>query len=284
MNAISMQNVSKHFELFSLQNLSFELPAGTICGLVGENGAGKSTTMRILLGTLAPDQGVAHVLGIDSSTAAFSATRQDIGVVQDELGIPDSYTAHTIDTLMGKFYHHWDRTRFQTLCSDFQLPMDKPVGKLSRGMQMQVSMARALSHHPKLLVLDEATSGLDPMMRNQILDLLLEFIQTEDNSVLLSSHILSDLEKVCDSIAFLHQGKLLFHAPKDDLLDTLAIFQGTKAQMEELDSSAILGVTHSEFGGCTALVYRGRVPTSFPLTKPTMEQVMLLTIQGGTKR
>ena len=230
MNAIELSHVTKHFPGFTLQDLSLTVPSGTICGLVGENGAGKSTTIRLLMGALRPDSGTCTVLGADSAAPEFLSLKEDIGVVLDEAYFPESLNALQVGGVMAKTYRRWDGKQYQNYLTRFGLPEKKPFKDFSRGMKMKLAIAVALSHSPRLLVLDEATAGLDPIVRDEVLEIFNEFTREEDHSILISSHILSDLEKLCDYIAFLHQGRLLFCDEKDRLLEEYGIFVGTGEQ------------------------------------------------------
>ena len=218
-NAIELNHISKSFGEFSLKDVTLAVPAGTICGLVGENGAGKSTLIRILMGALRPDSGTAAALGVDVSAPEFLNAKEDIGVVLDEGCFPETLTAPQVGRVMAATYRRWEQDTFDAYCRRFALPEKTAFKDYSRGMKMKLTIAVALSHQAQLLVLDEATAGLDPIVRDEILELFNEFTRDETHSVLISSHILSDLEKLCDYIAFLHQGRLLFCEEKDALLE-----------------------------------------------------------------
>ena len=198
MNAIQLSHINKSFGDFAIRDLCLEVPSGTICGLVGENGAGKSTTIRLLMGALRPDSGSARVLGSDVSSPEFRAVKEDIGVVLDEAYFPESLNAVQVGRIMAGTYRRWDQGRYDGYLKRFDLPLKKQFKDFSRGMRMKLAIAVALSHQPKLLVLDEATAGLDPIVRDEVLDLFNEFTREEDHSILISSHILKDLEKLCD--------------------------------------------------------------------------------------
>ena len=217
-NAIELKHIEKSFGEFTLRDVSLSIPTGTICGLVGENGAGKSALIRILMGALRPDSGAAVTLGADVSAPDFLRVKEDIGVVLDEGCFPESLTAPQVGKIMAATYRRWEPETFSAYCKCFALPEKTAFKDYSRGMKMKLTIAAALSHQAKLLVLDEATAGLDPIVRDEILDLFSEFTRDETHSVLISSHILSDLEKICDYVAFLHQGQLLFCEEKDALL------------------------------------------------------------------
>lgn len=217
MNAIECRNLTKAYRGFTLDHLTFSLPAGCILGLVGENGAGKSTTLKLLMNAISRDEGQVSLLGVDNQSPEFLQTKQDIGVVLDEACLPEVITPRETGKLMALTYTRWDQGLYEQYLARFALPKDKKFKELSRGMKMKLAIAAALSHGAKLLLLDEATSGLDPVVRDDILDLFLEFVQEEDHAILVSSHITSDLEKVADYIVFLHQGRVVFCKPKDEL-------------------------------------------------------------------
>ena len=283
MNAIELSHVTKHFPGFTLQDLSLTVPSGTICGLVGENGAGKSTTIRLLMGALRPDSGTCTVLGADSAAPEFLSLKEDIGVVLDEAYFPESLNALQVGGVMAKTYRRWDGKQYQNYLTRFGLPEKKPFKDFSRGMKMKLAIAVALSHSPRLLVLDEATAGLDPIVRDEILELFNEFTRDETHSVLISSHILSDLEKLCDYIAFLHQGRLLFCEEKDALLEQYGIFNDTAEQAEALMPEAIVSMETTPYGGVRALVRRELAPAGFQLEKPTIEDIILFLVKGEKK-
>ena len=281
MNAIELSHVTKHFPGFTLQDLSLTVPSGTICGLVGENGAGKSTTIRLLMGALRPDSGTCTVLGADSAAPEFLSLKEDIGVVLDEAYFPESLNALQVGGVMAKTYRRWDGKQYQNYLTRFGLPEKKPFKDFSRGMKMKLAIAVALSHSPRLLVLDEATAGLDPIVRDEVLELFNEFTREEDHSILISSHILSDLEKLCDYIAFLHQGTLLFCDEKDRLLEEYAVFTGTAEQADSLRREAVVGRVSSGLGGARCLVRRSEVPPTLELERPTVEDIILFLVKGA---
>lgn len=281
MNAIELSHVTKHFPGFTLQDLSLAVPSGTICGLVGENGAGKSTTIRLLMGGLQPDSGTCTVLGTDAASPEFLAVKEDIGVVLDEAYFPESLNALQVGDVMARTYRRWDGKQYRNYLTRFGLPEKKQFKDFSRGMKMKLAIAVALSHSPKLLVLDEATSGLDPIVRDEVLEIFNEFTREEDHSILISSHILSDLEKLCDYIAFLHRGQLLFCEEKDTLLEEYGIFVGTADQADSLLPEAVAGREDAGMGGVRCLVRRSLVPPTLELERPTVEDVILFLVKGA---
>ena len=201
-SAIEVRGLCKHYRDFSLRDVSFTVPGGSIMGFIGENGAGKTTTIKSILGLLHTDGGSISVLGRDPVTDR-RAIGQDIGVVLDGSFFYEGMRAKDISAVMSRLHSRWDKESFASYCKRFALPMEKPFKEFSKGMRAKLALTTALAHHPKLLVLDEATSGLDPVVRSEMLDLFLEFIQDEEHSILLSSHITSDLEKVADYITFI---------------------------------------------------------------------------------
>ena len=283
MNAIELSHISKSFGGFAIRDLCLAVPSGTICGLAGENGAGKSTTIRLLMGALQPDSGRAAVLGVDTSSPEFLSVKEDVGVVLDEAYYPEVLNAAQVGKVMAKTYRRWDAEQYNAYLQRFGLPLKKAFKDFSRGMKMKLAIAVAMSHSPKLLVLDEATAGLDPIVRDEILDIFYEFTRDETHSVLISSHILSDLEKICDYVAFLHQGQLPFCEEKDALLERYGILNDTAEQAEALRPEAIAAKTATPYGGVRALVRRALAPVGFRLEKPTIEDIILFLAKGETQ-
>ena len=281
MNVIELSHIQKSFGDFAIRDLNLTVPAGTICGLVGENGAGKSTTIRLLMGALRPDAGAARVLGADVSSPEFLQVKEDVGVVLDEAYFPESLNAVQVGKIMAATYRRWDQAAYDGCLKRFDLPGNKQFKDFSRGMRMKLAIAVALSHQPKLLVLDEATAGLDPIVRDEILDIFNEFTREEDHSILISSHILSDLEKLCDYIAFLHKGQLLFCEEKDRLLEEHGIFEGSRENLDCLLPEAIVAREENRYGGVRALVKRELAPAGFHLEKPTVEDIVLFLVKGA---
>ena len=267
MNAIEIRNLTKHYVGFSLEDLNLTLPSGCIMGLVGENGAGKSTTIRMLLGMARPDGGEITVFGQKMD----SGLRERIGVVLDEPGYPGCMTAAQIGKMLSGLYRGWEKGTFDGYLTTLRIPADKPFKDFSKGMKMKLCLAAALSHGAKLLILDEATSGLDPVVRDELLDIFNDFTRDEGNSVLISSHIVSDLEKICDYIAFLHRGKLMLCREKDELLNEFTFVQGSK---EEIDALAPIGRRDGRFG-TEAIVRRNAVPEGMKTSPITIEDLFV---------
>lgn len=283
-NALELWHVSRRLGDFELRDVNLTLPKGCILGLVGENGAGKSTTIRLLTGELWPDSGTVSVLDAEPGSPDFRSVKERLGVVLDDAWFPEILNARQVGTMMAMTYESWDAELYESYLARFALPREKNFKDYSRGMRMKLAIAVALAHRPEVLLLDEATAGLDPIVRDEVLEIFNEFTREEDHSILISSHILSDLEKLCDYIAFLHQGKLLFCQEKDRLLETYGLFVGTRQQAEELAEDAVLAREDSGFGGVRAIVRRDAVPACLPLEKPTVEDIILAMVRKEQKR
>lgn len=277
MNALEIKNLSKSFTGFKLDNLNLTLPSGCIMGIVGENGAGKSTTIKLILDMLHKDSGTITIMGKDNKDN-LKLTKEDIGVVMDEVGIPECLTAKQVGKIMRCTFRNWNDDVYATYLQKLSLPTGKPFKKFSRGMKMKLGIAIAMSHNPKLLLLDEATSGLDPVVRDEIVELFNEFTRDENHSILISSHIVSDLEKLCDYVAFLHKGKLLLCEEKDRLLEEYGIIHCTADQLIELDANAIKRKKESAYG-VEAIVLRKAVPSSFNITPISIEELFVFMVK-----
>lgn len=240
-NILELQNVCKKFPKsdFGLDNVTFSLPYGAILGFVGENGAGKTTTIGCILNTISKDSGTIKLFGramLDQDTGL----REKIGVVYDGDNFPNYWTAGQLSQIMDGFYKQWDPSLFMKYLEEFRLPARQKIKHFSRGMAMKLAIAAALSHHPQLLILDEATSGLDPALREEMLDVFLDFVQEENHSILLSSHITSDLEKIADYIAFIHNGKLIKMVSKNELVYHYAVMRCKESQFLEIDADDMI--------------------------------------------
>ena len=270
MNALEIHGLTKRRGGSALQGLELTLPAGCIMGLIGENGAGKSTTIRLILDSLRRDSGTVAVYGKDNR-ALTALEREDIGVVLDEVGLPEYLNAAQIGRMMAGIFTRWQPEVYAEYLRRFGLPADKPFRDYSRGMKMKQGLAAALSHQPKLLLLDEATSGLDPVVRDEILTIFEDFTRDESHAVLLSSHIVSDLEKICDYIAFLHRGRLLLCEEKDRLAEEYGILRGGA---DGLDPAAVCGKRVTPYG-TEYLVRRGAVPAGTTLGQVGIEELFV---------
>ena len=218
-STLILKNVNKKYEKsnFAIKDISFSVPEGSIVGFIGENGAGKSTTMNCILNVIKRDSGTIEIFGREMTDEAIDI-RENIGVVYDSNNFPEYLTAKQLADILRRIYSKWDDFCFEQFLRRFGLPESQKIKRYSRGMSMKLAIAVALSHDSKLLILDEATSGLDPIMRDEILDVLLEFVKQENHSILLSSHITSDLEKIADYIVFIHNGEIILNKTKDELI------------------------------------------------------------------
>ena len=282
MNAIEISGLCKSYDDFELQDINLVLPEGSILGLAGENGAGKSTTIKLIMNAVERDRGSITVLGVDNRTKEFTDLKNDIGVVLDEAYFPDVLTAKKVCTVMRNTYRNWSDAAFWDYIGRFSLPKEKKFKDFSRGMKMKLAIAVALSHDPKLLVLDEATGGLDPVVRDEILDIFEEFTRDEHHSVLLSSHIVSDMEKICDYFAFIHKGRLVLCDEKDKILSDYAVIKLPKSELAGLPQEAVYGVKETPYGA-EALVERSRVPETFSFEHTTLEDIILFLAKEGKR-
>lgn len=278
MNAIKVEKLQKNYANFSLKNISFTLPSGTIMGMVGQNGAGKTTILRAILRMINKDEGTVEVLG-HADLKSIPSLKEKIGIVMDNEGMPSYLKAPEIGRMMASIYQQWDMELYIRLCNKLKVPMETLFKDLSRGNKMKVMIICALSHHPDLLILDEATSGLDPLVRDEILDLLLEFTRNEEHSVLMSSHIVSDLEKACDYILFIEDGQLIFEEEKDRIYEKYGRVQCTYDQYLALDPASVLGKRENRYG-VDVFMERSAVPKELTATTFDLEDLFIYMIKG----
>lgn len=280
-NSILVRELCKTFPGFTLDHVSFNVPKGRIVGFIGENGAGKSTTIRLILDELKKDGGTVEVLGADHCDPSV---KEQIGVVFDECNFPDIFTVKNIEKTLSGVYRTWDSGLFHRYLERFLLPDNKPVGSFSKGMKMKLSILCALAHKPKLLILDEATTGLDPVVRDEILDLFLEFIQDEEHSVFFSSHITSDIQKVADYVILIHQGKVIFEEQKDDLVYRYGIARCGKQAFAGIASGDYL--IHRTTNVSEEMLVRDRDAVKrkyrdLIVDHASLEDIMLFYVKGG---
>lgn len=277
MNALEIRDLSKSYKGFSLDHLNLTLPSGCIMGLIGENGAGKSTTIKLILDMISKDSGSITILGRDNRDN-LRLTKEDVGVVLDEVGLSECLTAKQVEKIMRSTFQNWNQEVFETYLKRFDISEHKRFKEYSKGMKMKLGIAVALSHQAKLLILDEATGGLDPVVRDEVLDIFCEFTRQEDHSILISSHIVSDLEKICDYIAFLHKGKLLLCEEKDLLKEQYGIIRCTAKQFEGIDSRAVKGKKESPYG-VEAIVERNKIPAGLTVSPVDIEQLFVFMVK-----
>lgn len=283
MNAIEIKGLEKRYEGFQLGSFDLTLPSGCIMGLVGENGAGKSTTIKLIMNAIGREAGEISVLGVDNRSAGFRDVKEDIGVVLDEAYFPEVMSARNVGKVMALTYKNWDAAAFEGYLKKFSLAPDKIFKDYSRGMRMKLAIAAALSHGAKLLILDEATSGLDPMARDELLDIFNDFTRDENCSILLSSHIVSDLEKICDYIAFLHKGRLVLCEEKDRLLEEYVLIRLPEERLKELPEESIISRRASGYA-TEALVLRGGIPAAIPTEHTSLEDIILFMAKGDERK
>ena len=275
-NALEIRGLTKRYPDFTLDGLDLTLPSGCVMGLVGENGAGKSTAIKLLLGILRPDGGQITILGKDGQADVL--TKEDIGVVLDEVGLPECLSAAKTGKVMAGIYRRWDAGTFERLIRELDIPRDTEFGKMSRGNKMKLGIAAAMSHGAKLLILDEATSGLDPVVRDRVVDMIADFTRDEDHAVFMSSHIVSDLEKICDYIAFLHKGKLLLCREKDELLGEYGIIRCAGEQLDDMAPADVLHRKDTAWGS-EAIVRRSAVPEGVTVSPVTIEELFIYMVK-----
>ena len=281
-NALEVRGLCKQYEGFALDHVSFTLPRGCVMGLIGENGAGKSTTIKAILNLIRRDAGAIRVLGMDNIKDE-RAVKERIGIVLEDGCFLNTLNARQVDTLMGKAYKKWNSAEFFGFLKRFGIDTDKKIKDYSKGMRMKTNIAVAMSHDAELLIMDEPTSGLDPVVRDEVLDLFYDFMQDDTHAILLSSHITSDLDKIADYITFIHGGRVALSEPRDTLLDTYGVLHCTADQLSALDPSAVRGKRVGAFG-CEALVRRDGVPQGWPVDPVNIEQVMLFLTRGEDVR
>ena len=280
--ALQINGLTKEYPGFKLDHVSFTLPCGTIMGLIGENGAGKSTTINAVLDLIRKDDGNILFWGKELSHNPRQL-KEDIGVEFDGINFYETLTPVKVGKISAAAYRQWDPAAYKGFLDQFQLPADKEIKTFSKGMKMKLSIAAALSHHPKLLILDEATSGLDPVMRDDILDVFLDFIQDETHSILMSSHITTDLEKVADYITFIHQGKIVFSKPKDELIYNYGILRCGAEDFHRLDPADILAWRKNDYQWDVLVEDKNKAMSryrSIVIDNPSIDDILLLYVKG----
>lgn len=282
MNSIlQVENLTKRYSGFTLDHVSFSVPKGTIMGLIGENGAGKSTTIDGILGLINKDDGTVSFWGQEISSS--KQLKEDIGVVFDDINFYETLTPAKVGKISSAAYKQWDGHLYLDYLKRFQLPVDKEIKTLSKGMKMKLCIAVALSHKPKLLILDEATSGLDPVMRDDILDVFLEFVQDENHSIMMSSHITTDLEKVADYITFIHQGKVIFSKRKDELCHRYGIICCGDAVFDQIDKKDVLAYHKDDDQWKVLVTDKEKAKRKYEnviVGDATIDEILLLYVKG----
>ena len=284
-NAIEIKDLTKKYDGFTLDSISFAVPKGCIMGFIGQNGAGKTTTIRALLNIIKTDGGIINMLGLDHIKDEYTIKEQ-IAAVFDEIPFHESFNAHQVNIMFRGLYSNWNEQQFFSYLDRFSLPRKKKIAKFSKGMKMKLQIATALSHGAKLLIMDEATTGLDPVVRNEILDIFREYIQDEDHSVLMSSHITSDLEKIADCVTFIDRGRILLTGFKDEILERHAVMKCTKADFEAIPDETYVSARVNAFGAEVMVADVSTVNRQYPdgtFDRTTLEEIMLFYVNQGKK-
>ncbi len=287
-NVIELKGVSKDYGDFKLDDVSFSVPEGSVCGFIGQNGAGKTTTIQIILDAINRDSGEVYVFGksMDKDSALL---RENIGVVFDEMGFHDFLNARQINTIMKNVYKNWNEEKYFEYLKLFSLPTKKACGSFSRGMRMKLQIATALSHNAKLLIMDEPTSGLDPIVRNEMLQIFREYVVEEDHTILLSSHITGDLEKLADEVVFIDGGKIVLKGNKDEILEKHGILRCKKDELKNISQSLLVSAETSSLGAEVLVNDRKAAEKLYPemIIEPAeLEQIMIYYVNRakGSKR
>lgn len=283
-NAMVIENLSKAYPGFALSEVSMTLPRGSIMGFIGENGAGKTTTIKLILNMLHRDSGSVRILGKDNIKEE-KAVKERLGVVLGDLNLPETMNGLKINSMMSGIYPGWEEDVFFSNLERFGLPKNRKIKAYSRGMKMKLSIAIALSHGAELLLLDEPTSGLDPIIRDEILDIFLDFIQDENHSIFVSTHIVEDLEKIADYITFIHKGRIILSEEKDSLLERFVILKGPKEGFAAFESSELIGYKEKRFGAeamAEAKVWRKKEAGAAGLVADPVriQDIMLYYVKG----
>ncbi len=281
-DALKITNITKKYDDFLLDKVSFNVPKGNIVGLIGENGAGKSTTLNSILDIIERDSGDVFILDSEKNRIS-NDIREKIGVVFDGNNFPEDLTPQKLNNVLKAIYNNWEEKKFYELLENFSLPKDKKIKKFSKGMKMKLSISVALSHKAQLLILDEATSGLDPVVRDDILDILLDFVQEENNSILMSSHITSDLEKIADYIVFIHKGKVIFEETKDNLIYNYGMMKCKLKEFNDIEKKDIIRYRKMDYGYEILIKNKKELEKKYPnviMDNIKIEDIMLMYVKG----
>lgn len=281
-NVIEIKNLCKEYNGFSLKNINLNVPKGMIMGLIGENGAGKTTTIKAILNVINSYTGEIKVFGKDAK-AFEKEIKEEIGVVLDDSFLSEYLTPYDINKIMKRLYKNWSEETYFNYLKDFNLPKEKISKEYSSGMKMKLKIATALSHNPKLLILDEPTSGLDPIARNEILDIFQEFIQDEEHSILVSTHITSDLEHIADYITFINNGEIAFSKTRDELLEKYGIVKCSKEEFEKIDKKDYIKCRKNRYEYDILIEDKESFNRKYEIKtidKPSIEDIMLIYVKG----
>lgn len=281
-NIIEFTNITKNYENFKLGEINLSLPSGQIIGLIGENGAGKTTLIKTLLKIISIDSGNIKVFGKDLDSAETSI-KEDIGLVLDNSFLPELITVKDVIHIMQGIYKNWDSNLFNKYIATFNLPLKKQIKTLSKGTKKKLEIATALAHHPKLLILDEPTSGLDPVVRSEVLDIFMDFIQDEEHTILFSTHITSDLEHIADRIVFLNHGQIALNKERDEILDNFGLVKCDKDDFKKIAKEDYLSFKKNKYNYEVLVEDKSKIAKKYKnlvIDKITLEELMLLMIKG----
>ena len=281
-NILEVKNLNKEYNSFKLKDINLSLPKGMIMGLIGENGAGKTTTIKSILNLTSIDSGEINIFGMDMKEEA-KKIKEDIGVVLDDSFLSEHLTPKDINQIMKNIYSNWDEDLFLEYLKDFKLPLKQESKDFSSGMKVKLKIAIAISHYPKLLMLDEPTSGLDPVARSEILDIFQDFIQDGESSILVSSHITSDLEHIADYITFINDGKILLSKTRDELLEQFGIVRCSKEDFEKIDENDYEKYKINKYEYDVLVSNKKEFKRKYDfkvIDKPTLDDIMLIYIKG----
>jgi ABC-2 type transport system ATP-binding protein len=284
MNALEVEGLVKHYGSFALSGISFTVPQGYITGLIGPNGAGKSTVIKAIMGMVLPEEGRITVLN-QPVTGNEGNYKQHIGYISDENIYYEYLTMEQMKRIVAPFYDRWDDALFNKYMDLFELLKRKKIKDCSKGMKMKFAIAMALAHHPTLLIMDEPTAGLDPVFRRELLDLLADYILDETNTILFSTHLTTDLDRVADYVTFLNRGKLVFSDSKDEVLEQYVIVKGSGELLDADVRRELIGVRETAVGFEALAKDREQAYALFGgnalFEHPTLEEIMYYTAKGG---
>ena len=285
-NAIEINNLVKKYDGFTLGEISFAVPTGSIMGFVGQNGSGKSTTIKSILNIIKNDSGEIKIFGLDHIKYE-KEIKEKIAVVFDTLPFHESLNGKQINNIMKNMYKEWSEETFYGYLERFHLPVKKKLGEFSKGMKMKFQIATALSHNASLLIMDEATAGLDPVVRSEMLDVFMEFMQDETHSILMSSHITSDLERVADKLTFIHNGKIILSGYKDEILENHGIIQCSLDDIKEIDDEDIISIRTNKYAASIMVKNRRQCEVKYSgalIDNARLDDILLYYVKGMSKR
>lgn len=278
-NAVEIRGLCKSFGSFEIKDLDLDIPRGYVVGLIGENGAGKTTLIKCITGANIPDSGAVKLF----SSQDRNGSDGRLGIVFDECHLFQQMNGTQIGRLMSSLFDNWDDAGYRKLMSDFGIPLDKKIKDYSRGMRMRIQVAVAMSHSPDLIIMDEATAGMDPAARDEFLDLVMEYMQDECHTVLMSSHITSDLEKIADYIVFIHHGSIVMNGPKDEILESYGVVKGGEQAVLSIGRENIVSIKRDEFSTSALVRNRQDIEEAYPelvVDPASLEDIMVMIIRG----